>query len=85
MASFPSTTLRRFGRLPDGTLWVGAYDGVARYDGTSWQVWTEASSRLSDGNIFDILVDHQGNAWIATGDDGVNVLQIRRRQTPMMI
>jgi ligand-binding sensor domain-containing protein len=58
---------------PDGTLWVGAYDGVARHDGASWQAWTPASSKLSDDNIFDILVDDRGNAWIATGNDGVNV------------
>lgn len=58
----------------DGTLWIGTEGaGLFRFDGNAL---TRLSRRdgLSDDRVIDVLVDHDGNVWIATRD-GLNRLR----------
>lgn len=52
----------------DGFLWIGAYSGLFRYDGTEFRRY------LIDGRylpVNDVIQDAEGNLWIGTNGDGV--------------
>ena len=52
----------------DGFLWIGAYSGLFRYDGTEFKRY------LIDGRslpVNDIIQDADGHLWIGTNGDGV--------------
>ena len=54
----------------NNNLWVGYYDqnngGVARYDGSVWQLFNSATSNLQSNYINAIFCDHKGAVWIGT-------------------
>lgn len=57
-----------------GFLWIGTQDGLNRYDGYNFKIYThdpEDSTSLSDNHIGAIVEDHQGNLWVGT-DNGLN-------------
>ncbi|NQU34058.1 MAG: hypothetical protein HQ521_12555, partial [Bacteroidetes bacterium] len=57
-----------------GFLWIGASDGLVKYDGYSYKSYTNDpndASSISNGNIRSILLDATGNLWIAT-TNGLN-------------
>jgi signal transduction histidine kinase/ligand-binding sensor domain-containing protein len=59
---------------PDGALWIGTEGaGLFRFDGS---VLSRLSRRdgLSDDRVIDVIVDHDGNVWVATRD-GLNRLK----------
>jgi len=58
---------------PDGTVWCGTGDsGVARYDGSSWTVYTERDG-LIDNSVVDVAVSIDGAVWCAARDGGFAV------------
>jgi ligand-binding sensor domain-containing protein len=51
-----------------GVMWFGSeYDGLARWDGVHWDVFTEKNG-LSNNEVKAMLQDQQGNFWIGTRD-----------------
>ncbi len=49
------------------TVWIGtANAGLAKFDGLSWTAFDTLNSWLPHNYIRDILIDSQGNKWIAT-------------------
>lgn len=55
----------------EGFLWVGTEEGLARYDGNSWEVFAHVpGDSLSLGNnwIRDLAEDAAGDIWIGTVD-----------------
>ncbi len=60
---------------PQGFMWFGGSDGLARYDGYGLKVYKHDNkdpTSLSNNSIWDMLVDSQGRFWIAT-DLGINL------------
>jgi ligand-binding sensor domain-containing protein len=52
----------------DGVMWFGSeYDGLARYDGRHWTVFTKADG-LAASEIKTMLEDVDGNLWLGTSD-----------------
>ncbi|MBI1928220.1 SpoIIE family protein phosphatase [Candidatus Poribacteria bacterium] len=50
----------------EGVLWVGTWRaGIARYDGTEWQRFTETDG-LASNVVLDIIVDEGGVVWVGT-------------------
>ena len=49
----------------DGTLWVGTWGGLARFDGQAFIPW-EAPAPLRDAAVMDIRSDPQGGVWAFT-------------------
>jgi len=48
-----------------GDVWAGTDDGLARYTGTGWVVYT-TSNGLPSNYIYDLAVDKVGRVWAAT-------------------
>jgi ligand-binding sensor domain-containing protein len=50
----------------DGHLWVGTANGLALFDGESWQHFHRETSGLPSNRIERLLVDDAGHLWIGT-------------------
>jgi hypothetical protein len=62
----PSRTVAFVAASEDGSVWAAGDRWVARYDG-SWAVTGRDS--IPDGDMGDLAVGPDGNAWIAVGGD----------------
>ncbi len=51
---------------PDGSLWFGTRDGIARFNGSEWFSAETSPDGLVNGNVNDIYVDADGEAYFAT-------------------
>jgi ligand-binding sensor domain-containing protein/two-component sensor histidine kinase len=54
-----------------GQLWVGTQNGLARWNGQDWKVFTTQDG-LSENVIRAIAEDADGNLWIGTENQGLN-------------
>lgn len=55
--------------LADGSsIWIGlgTNTGVARFDGTAWQVFNRTTPGFPAGDVTSIAKDSSGNIWVAT-------------------
>ena len=63
----PQSTVQAFARTPDGYLWMGTQEGLARFDGTRFTVFEPGNeSAIPDKNITALHVDKGGTLWIGT-------------------
>jgi len=64
---------------PDRSIWAGTADGLYRLDQDNLTVKSSFhhnpadSGSLSSDFIFDLLIDHRGNLWIASAAGGLNL------------
>ncbi len=58
----------------DGYVWVGAYSGLYRYDGSKFEKKT-VDERISSVTV--LYIDHKGKLWIGTNDSGVGCYDIK--------
>ncbi len=59
----------------DGYLWVGGYEGLARFDGVRFEVFDKTTTpALGDNNVFALAEDSEGSLWIGT--DGAGVVRL---------
>ena len=62
-----------------GDKWFGTpFDGVSRFDGTSWITYNTSNSGLASGWVRTIAIDASGNKWfgmtnISIGPGGVSM------------
>ena len=69
----PQSSAQAIARTPDGYLWVGTQEGLARFDGVRFTVFDSNNEpALPSKNITALLVDRSGRLWIGT-QDGVAV------------
>jgi hypothetical protein len=61
-----------------GNIWIATqgtnFQGLFKYNGTSWKQYTMANSPLHSQNLTKLFVDSEGNLWIGSSDAGVLVL-----------
>ncbi len=63
----PQSSVLTIVQTKDGYLWMGTYEGVARFDGIGFRVFDTANTPGMDSNrIKELLEDSKGNLWIAT-------------------
>ncbi len=56
-----------------GFIWIGTKNGLNRYDGTAFKVYTKKNSKISSNDITSLKIDRKGKLWIGTIGGGVNI------------
>ena len=62
-----SSDANAIGETEDGTIWIGSYAGLIRFDGTDFTL-------VRDGgiaNVNAIFTDSLGRLWVGTNDNGI--------------
>jgi signal transduction histidine kinase/ligand-binding sensor domain-containing protein/CheY-like chemotaxis protein len=71
----PQTSVQAIARTPDGYLWVGTQEGLARFDGVRFTVFDSSSEPAIPSKYITVLfVDRAGRLWVGTRS-GVAVLE----------
>jgi signal transduction histidine kinase/ligand-binding sensor domain-containing protein/CheY-like chemotaxis protein/HPt (histidine-containing phosphotransfer) domain-containing protein len=71
----PQTSAQAIARTPDGYLWVGTQEGLARFDGVRFTVFDSSNEpAIPDKRISVLFVDQAGRLWIGTRS-GIAVLE----------
>ncbi len=65
--NLPNSIVTAIEQTPDGYLWVGTYDGLARFDGVHFVQFEE----LSHDRIQGLFLDATGTLWINTFRGGL--------------
>lgn len=68
----PSSTVTAIAQTPDGYLWVGTYNGLARFDGARFVTFDPVNQpELSQTRIQGLFLDATGTLWINTYRGGL--------------
>jgi len=63
----PQTSAQAITRTPDGYLWIGTQEGLARFDGARFLVFdTDTEPALPNRYITELHVDRTGRLWVGT-------------------
>ena len=66
-AGLPENVVEAIARTPEGYLWVGTQEGLARFDGVRFTVFNRSNEPAIPSNLIRVLcVDHAGRLWIGT-------------------
>jgi len=68
----PGNTVTAIQQTPDGYLWIGTFNGLARFDGVRFKVFGEASE-LPTTRVLSLLAARDGTLWIGTDGGGLIV------------
>jgi len=70
--NLPSSTVTSIEQTRDGYLWVGTYNGLARFDGARFVTYDPVNQpALSQNRIQGLYLDANGTLWIATFRGGL--------------
>src|SRR4029077_15988550 len=63
----PQSSAQAIARTPDGYLWVGTQEGLARFDGVRFTVFNgENEAGILNKYVTVLSVDRTGRLWIGT-------------------
>ena len=62
----PQDTIRAITQTKDGYLWLGTDEGLARFDGYEFQVFSKANGDLPDNAIVALAATTDGALWAGT-------------------
>ncbi len=66
-AGLPQNTVQALAQTPDGYLWAGTFEGLARFDGVRFTVFdTQNTPALPDRSITSLALDRRGTLFINT-------------------
>ncbi len=70
--NLPSSTVTSMAQTPDGYLWVGTYNGLARFDGARFVTFDSVNTpELSQTRVQGLFLDANGTMWINTFRGGL--------------
>lgn len=68
----PHISVTSIAQTPDGYLWVGTFNGLARFDGVRFTIFTDHNTPALDNSAITYLhTDAQGALWIVTHTGGL--------------
>jgi len=68
----PGETVQSFAKTPDGLLWVGTSDGLFRFDGANFTLFShENTPQMRENSVFCLLAGRNGHLWIGTDGGGL--------------
>jgi signal transduction histidine kinase/ligand-binding sensor domain-containing protein len=71
----PQNTVNAVQQTPDGYLWFGTYEGLARFDGVRFTVFRKGRPEaLREDGVRSLCVDRDGALWIGTNGGGLTRL-----------
>lgn len=69
----PHNSINSIAQTPDGYLWVGTWEGTARYNGQQFRLFTRGvDTGLPDSGIRSLTLDNQGHLLVAGSRGGVS-------------
>ena len=72
----PDSSVTSIVQTPDGYLWVGTQNGLARFDGESFVLFEPANTpSLTHAKVRKLFVDRAGTLWINTRDGSLTALR----------
>ena len=71
----PQNSVLAIAQTPDGYLWLGTEEGLARFDGLRFVVFDKHTSGLNSNMIRALMVDNHANLWVGTNSGGVSCLK----------
>lgn len=83
--NLPGSSVSAITQTPDGYLWVGTYDGLARFDGLSFATFDPVNRpALSHARVQGLFLDARGTLWINTYRGGLTSYRngVFRRELP---
>ena len=70
--NLPSSTVTAITQTPDGYLWIGTYNGLARFDGVRFVTFEPGNTpELGHSRVQGLYLDVTGTLWINTYRDGL--------------
>src|SRR5580698_3584035 len=61
----PQNTVTAVLQTHDGYLWLGTYNGLARFDGARFVAYDSGNTpELADSRVTSLFEDHDGTLWI---------------------
>jgi len=68
----PGETVQSFAQTLDGFLWVGTSDGLFRFDGANFTLFShENTPQMRENSVFCLLAGRNGHLWIGTDGGGL--------------
>jgi ligand-binding sensor domain-containing protein/signal transduction histidine kinase len=68
----PQNGVNTITRTRDGYLWLGTFEGVARFDGVRFTVFDPNNTQeFKSGQILSLVEDRAGNLWLGTNGGGL--------------
>lgn len=68
----PSNAIRAIAQTPDGFLWIGTENGLARFDGVSFTVFNKQNTTAFKSNTaYSFYIDKKGILWVGTYGGGL--------------
>src|SRR5258705_11424171 len=65
----PQNTVHSIAQTPDGYVWIGTEEGLARFDGVRFTIYDKQKiPQLGSNYIRALLVDRRGALWIGTAE-----------------
>ena len=72
----PDSSVTAISQTPDGYLWVGTYNGLARFDGMRFVTFDPANTpALAHARVRGLFVDKQGTLWINTYEGSLTTMR----------
>ena len=62
----PQDSVRAIAQAPDGALWLGTDEGLARFDGTDFTVYRQSADGLPGSLITTLIAARDGSIWVGT-------------------
>ncbi len=69
--NIPDDNIYCFFKDSKDIMWIGTYDGLVKYDGTTWTTYTE-NDGLAGDLVRGIAEDAAGNIWLACNSNGIS-------------
>ncbi len=62
----PQDSVRAIAQAPDGALWLGTDEGLARFDGADFRVYRQSADGLPGSLITTLIAARDGSIWVGT-------------------
>ena len=72
----PDSSVTAIAQTPDGYLWIGTYNGLARFDGVRFVTFDPANTpELGHARVRKLFVDARGTLWINAYDGSLTTFR----------